>query len=695
MSPRPRPVRALRHRNERWMSRVGAQRLHRGLDRSLRLLLLCLWCGRSSDGWSMPAREVPFGLRPALASAPCSIDRQPGLTWEMLRADYIWRERPVIFGTPWSGRRWAGEEEALALGACRTALSQRRVRGEFTDAPVLVHDLSGLAQVGPRISTLGVALDNFARGVHNYSADGGAVGQLFDQELAGLPGLLDGCGPLPSIERVAPPDAAGSRGATQVQEVGVGATGTGIPWHWHQAVFANTLVFGVKRWFVWTDTTRLPPGGANPGQTPAQWLRDVHPTISPSDRAFLQECNIQAGESVFVPEGMYHQTLNIRATVFMTTVLQGGQARKTWERTVGRRGKMAAAETCSRGAGGWVQELSANCARASTLFPHEPEFRAHHGLALWLQSPPDREAALEQFRAAAELSNSSQVYSYLAAVSLDVGSDAEALEAARRAMQLSGIDMRACNLAGQALQALGRAAEAQQMLEECVSRSDRVLSLPEASGSLVYRAHFERTAARFAMEYTASTTSTRARSVGDDGVAVVDDGQTEVQLRSWLSRPVEGSPTTPRGTLFRSLLAKPSRRSTVAMFDVQLLGAVEQQVRERHRELLLDWAAGRGFVPDGGPAAHDTERPAYRLAEELVPAHRKKGRWDWVWERYPACVDVLEGGCRACLAISCGWCEDGAHCVPDQPAACRSGDDPFSRTSARHLGTSISSACST
>jgi hypothetical protein len=135
--------------------------------------------------------------------------------------------------------------------------------------------------------------------------------------------------------------------------------------------FVGWLLTGAKRWFIWGERDATPPFAIDPILTPAQWLRDVHPTLSTAQRQQLLACTVGPGEAIYVPDALYHQTLNIETTVFYTMGALGGAAptaaSEAWQAateavaesqdfdTYVRRlaaipfpSKSSAAETCSR-----------------------------------------------------------------------------------------------------------------------------------------------------------------------------------------------------------------------------------------------------------------------------------------------------------------------------------------------------------
>jgi hypothetical protein len=101
--------------------------------------------------------------------------------------------------------------------------------------------------------------------------------------------------------------------------LGLGGTGSGVPWHGH--VLAFNLVFaGRKRWLVRGASAAAVPGLKNDG--PADLLERVLPStafgevwrrLEGEDEAW--ECTQQAGEAVLVPEKFIHTIVNLEETL--------------------------------------------------------------------------------------------------------------------------------------------------------------------------------------------------------------------------------------------------------------------------------------------------------------------------------------------------------------------------------------------
>lgn len=96
---------------------------------------------------------------------------------------------------------------------------------------------------------------------HNPNAQAHLSAQVFSHDFAQTPGVLDHCG-VPQLLAEIFQSKNGKRRsgydewasttfilntAVQPAEMGIGAPGTGLPWHWHGTVWANHLVSGRKR----------------------------------------------------------------------------------------------------------------------------------------------------------------------------------------------------------------------------------------------------------------------------------------------------------------------------------------------------------------------------------------------------------------------------------------------------------------
>lgn len=86
---------------------------------------------------------------------------------------------------------------------------------------------------------------------------------------------------------------------------GVGAHQSGVQWHVHGPVWAETF-YGAKRWFL------LPPKEEpkfNPDRSSLQYLLEEFPTSDLRDN--IVRCTLKEGELLWIPDQWWHLTLNI------------------------------------------------------------------------------------------------------------------------------------------------------------------------------------------------------------------------------------------------------------------------------------------------------------------------------------------------------------------------------------------------
>ena len=131
---------------------------------------------------------------------------------------------------------------------------------------------------------------------------------------------------------------------------GIGASGSGVPFHTHGHVFAEVL-YGKKRWYL-APWEHEPP--SDPDESTLQWLSNTYPTmdvdglmttpaspassesftkmkkkesaVSASSSTSLKrpevyqfyECTLREGEMLYIPGRWHHSTLNLGETVFMS-----------------------------------------------------------------------------------------------------------------------------------------------------------------------------------------------------------------------------------------------------------------------------------------------------------------------------------------------------------------------------------------
>eukprot|EP00039_Didymoeca_costata_P010897 m.148489 g.148489 ORF g.148489 m.148489 type:complete len:286 (-) comp14999_c0_seq4:215-1072(-) len=99
---------------------------------------------------------------------------------------------------------------------------------------------------------------------------------------------------------------------------GIGASGSGVPFHTHGAVFSE-VVYGRKRW--WLSKPSMEPQ-FDPEETSLVWLHKTYPQYkNGSITDNLLECTVGPGEVLFIDHQWWHSTLNIGQTVFISTFL--------------------------------------------------------------------------------------------------------------------------------------------------------------------------------------------------------------------------------------------------------------------------------------------------------------------------------------------------------------------------------------
>ncbi|XP_055882037.1 uncharacterized protein LOC106054114 isoform X2 [Biomphalaria glabrata] len=91
----------------------------------------------------------------------------------------------------------------------------------------------------------------------------------------------------------------------------LGSSLTGVVFHKHSDTW-NAVAYGKKRWFLYPPS-RTPPGGVYHGFTLLDWFHHVYPELTEEEKPI--ECVQQGGEILYLPEGMYHATLNLGDTI--------------------------------------------------------------------------------------------------------------------------------------------------------------------------------------------------------------------------------------------------------------------------------------------------------------------------------------------------------------------------------------------
>merc|ERR1711974_209306 len=88
---------------------------------------------------------------------------------------------------------------------------------------------------------------------------------------------------------------------------GLGASGTGVPFHQHGPVFAE-VVHGKKRWFLYPPEEKP---DFDPQASSLQWLTSEYPKLVAQNKTLPMDCVALPGELLYTPDGWYHATLNL------------------------------------------------------------------------------------------------------------------------------------------------------------------------------------------------------------------------------------------------------------------------------------------------------------------------------------------------------------------------------------------------
>eukprot|EP00668_Euglena_longa_P011819 GGOE01014239.1.p1 GENE.GGOE01014239.1~~GGOE01014239.1.p1 ORF type:complete len:287 (-),score=80.58 GGOE01014239.1:267-1061(-) len=115
-------------------------------------------------------------------------------------------------------------------------------------------------------------------------------------------------------------------GGRHAYSFGIGASGSGVPFHVHGDGFSEVL-HGRKRWFLYRPGQEPQLEGFEqqrerffqPDESSLQWVAEVYPALAPSQRPL--ECVIGPGEVLYFPSMWFHATLNLGETVFISTFI--------------------------------------------------------------------------------------------------------------------------------------------------------------------------------------------------------------------------------------------------------------------------------------------------------------------------------------------------------------------------------------
>ncbi|CAK8694413.1 unnamed protein product [Clavelina lepadiformis] len=96
---------------------------------------------------------------------------------------------------------------------------------------------------------------------------------------------------------------------------GIAGAGTGVPFHFHGPGFAE-VIHGSKRWFLLPFENKP---HFDPNKTTLRWLLEDYQHVNASEKIY--ECVLKPGEIIYFPDKWWHATLNVEASVFMSTFL--------------------------------------------------------------------------------------------------------------------------------------------------------------------------------------------------------------------------------------------------------------------------------------------------------------------------------------------------------------------------------------
>eukprot|EP00967_Tisochrysis_lutea_P148723 scaffold284597_cov36-Tisochrysis_lutea.AAC.1 len=97
---------------------------------------------------------------------------------------------------------------------------------------------------------------------------------------------------------------------------GAAGDGSGVPFHHHNDGFAEVL-HGAKRWLFHYGED--PPPHFSPNKTSISWIQETLPKLH-SWQVPL-DCTIYPGDIIYFPRGVWHATVNVGTTIFISTFL--------------------------------------------------------------------------------------------------------------------------------------------------------------------------------------------------------------------------------------------------------------------------------------------------------------------------------------------------------------------------------------
>jgi hypothetical protein len=279
-------------------------------------------CAQPMEPAENPGRSgADAAIPPVTASLLCTLPVEPpDVDPAHFERRYRARRRAVVIRNATSHIRQAT--------AFRAVSSVQALRAEFGSARVTVSSANAFSYGRQRM-----LLREYLDGMGNVDYGGerrsssGEIYYWFGEHGEELQPLLD-MYPLPALafssadfDLVAfATEAGGSAVAVPppppALSFGVAGDGSGVPFHTHNDGFAEVL-HGAKRW-LFHDGEEAPPG-FHPNKTSLAWIRETLPTL-PRAKA-PRECTIYPGDLVYFPKGVWHSTVNVGITVFMSTFL--------------------------------------------------------------------------------------------------------------------------------------------------------------------------------------------------------------------------------------------------------------------------------------------------------------------------------------------------------------------------------------
>ena len=259
--------------------------------------------GRLTNDWLPPSPDDDAYATP---NGRCDIDRVAAadMTPERFATEFA-EKRPVIIVNATDNRRFRSLTRRAALLYCHGDVEVSARKTEYPSRETEAN--SYYVSMGEYITKL-----TRRREFHETNSGGGwymftpsdlAMTQFRELFSTFRP-------PLRYLEAAYP----GTQGA-YAYSFGVGGPLTGVPWHDHSAVFAET-VHGKKRW--WLRSKKLPAPSFPLDKTSLAYAVEL-PSLAPGARDGVLDCTTGPGETLYVPGLWHHSTLNLGETVILST----------------------------------------------------------------------------------------------------------------------------------------------------------------------------------------------------------------------------------------------------------------------------------------------------------------------------------------------------------------------------------------